>query len=553
MLKIDQIRLPYTAGEDKIQKAIVKKLNIPEKRLISWSIGKRSIDARRKPDIRFIYTVYAHITDEPGYLKRCKDRDIKKAELRPYRFAVTGTKKLDRPIVIAGTGPAGLFAGLMLARAGYCPILLEQGMDVDRRMRAVQDFWEGKPLDLRTNVQFGEGGAGTFSDGKLNTLVKDPAGRKQQVLDIFVLAGAPEHIRYDNKPHIGTDILCRVVKNIREEICRLGGSVFFDSKVTDITTEQGAITQVTINGRRKLPCAALVLAVGHSARDTYVMLRSHGMAMTAKAFAMGLRVEHPQAMIDQAQYGLSDHETLGPADYKLTARTSGGRGVYSFCMCPGGYVVNASSEADGTVVNGMSYHGRAGENANSAIVATVTPEDFPSDDPLSGVAFQRRWERAAYAAAGGGGVPIQLYKDFRDGKVSDGFGQVKPQHKGGVVFADLNACLPEGVRDSIKEAIPLFGKKIPGFDREDALLSGVETRTSSPVRMERDDALTSNIDGIYPCGEGAGYAGGITSAAMDGLRVAEALAALYAPDNALQTKKRYLRDTLQMEDTHDRE
>ena len=552
MLKINQLKLPYTAGDDRIERAIIRKLNISGKRLRSWQIVKRSIDARRKPDIRYIYTVLAELTDEEIFLKHCKDKDVQKYVETPYRFPAPGTVRLNHPIVIAGTGPAGLFCGLMLARAGYCPILLEQGMDVDRRIKAVSEFWDGKPLDKRTNVQFGEGGAGTFSDGKLNTLVKDPAGRKRQVLEIFVQAGAPESILYDHKPHIGTDVLCRVVKHIRKEIIRWGGSVCFGSKITDITTENDRITGVMVNDSQYVPCDALILAVGHSARDTFAMLRSHGMAMTPKAFAMGLRIEHPQSMINQAQYGMKDVKGLGAADYKLTTKTSAGRSVYSFCMCPGGYVVNASSEEGRMVVNGMSYHGRAGKNANSAIVATVTPEDFPSDDPLAGVAFQRYWEEKAFQAGGGSGVPIQLYKDFCDGRRSEQFGQIFPEHKGKTVFADLNSCLPEEVCLSIKEAIHLFGRKIPGFDRDDALLSGVETRTSSPVRLERGEHLTSNISGIYPCGEGAGYAGGITSAAMDGLRISEAVATLYSPQDADKIKKYYLKNFRQTEETDDR-
>ncbi len=417
----------------------------------------------------------------------------------------------------------------MLARHGYRPLVLERGGPVQERTKKVQAFWETGKLDPACNVQFGEGGAGTFSDGKLNTLVKDPVGRNRKVLELFVEFGADPRICYVNKPHIGTDVLCRIVESMREEILRLGGQVRFYSQVTDLQVEEGRLAGLVVNGEETIPAEAAILAIGHSARDTFAVLKARQVPMEAKAFAVGLRILHPQAMVDMAQYK-GDREAarlLGAASYKLTHTCGSGRGVYSFCMCPGGFVVNASSEEGRLAVNGMSYHARDGEDANSALIVTVTPKDFGGEGPLAGIAFQRRLEELAYKA-GKGKIPVQLYGDFKEGRLSTGFGQVRPQFRGETAFADLRQILPVPVTEALLEGIDRFGQIIRGFDRPDAILAGVESRTSSPVRICRDDHLESRIKGLFPCGEGAGYAGGITSAAMDGLRVAEEIARRYA-------------------------
>lgn len=429
--------------------------------------------------------------------------------------------------MVIGSGPAGLFCGLMLARHGYAPILLERGEDVDTRTKKVEEFWGGGGLDPLSNVQFGEGGAGTFSDGKLNTLVKDPAGRNRLVMEIFSEFGADPAICYQQKPHLGTDVLSRIVRNIREEIRNLGGEVRFSSQVTELLITGGVLNGVMVNGVERVETEAVVLAVGHSARDTFAMMAGLAVPMEPKAFAVGLRIQHPQEMINLSQYHRADASLLGAASYKLTTQTSQGRGVYSFCMCPGGYVVNASSEPGRLAVNGMSYHDRRGVNANSALIVTVTPEDFPGNGPLAGVAYQRMLEETAYRIADGR-IPVQLYGDFRAGTISRGFGSVAPQFKGDFGFADLRAAFPDYLGGALVEGVEYFGRIIAGFDREDAILAGIESRTSSPLRILRNSQFESKIKGLFPCGEGAGYAGGITSAAMDGIRVAEEIAGRYS-------------------------
>lgn len=528
MIRITQIKMSYKKKDKDIYPLLLKKFHIPEKEIVFFRIFKKSIDARKKQDIMAVYTVDICLKHENRFLKGNRNKNIFKTEDIVYKFPESGDQPMDAPIIIVGSGPAGLFCALMLARRGYCPVVLERGMDVDRRQDVVKKFWEDGEFNSETNVQFGEGGAGAFSDGKLNTLVKDPCGRHRKVLELFVEFGADPEILYINKPHIGTDVLCKIVKSMREEIIRLGGKFQFESKLTDIKTENGQLAQICINHEEWMTCRCLVLAPGHSARDTFAMIKAKGLDMSAKSFAIGLRIEHPQQMINESQYGVKQDEILGSADYKLTYTASSGRGVYSFCMCPGGYVVNASSEKEGCVVNGMSYHDRDSANANSAVVVTVTPDDFDSKDVLAGVEFQRKWEKKAWEA-GRGHVPVQLYGDFKKGRISDHFGDIKPIHKGETSYADLNVCLPSCVCESLKEGIEAFGMKIKGFDREDALLSGVETRTSSPVRIHRNEDYESSIRGIFPCGEGAGYAGGITSAAMDGLRIAEAVGRIYRP------------------------
>ena len=528
MIRISQVKVPLEHDAAVIKKAAAAKIRVPEREILDMVIIKQSLDARSSTrsghpkEICYQYTVAVSLKNEERVLRRHM-KDVQKYDPVIYQFPfhASSTADQERPVII-GTGPAGLFCGLVLARAGFRPILLERGSSVRERMRKVNEFWNGGPLDPQCNVQFGEGGAGTFSDGKLNTLIKDPSGRHAFVLKCFVRAGAPEEILYVQKPHIGTDALVEIVENIRNEIIRLGGEFHFDSCVTDLIIEGSTLKGLVINHKKQLQTKCAVLAPGHSARDTYQMLLERKLTITPKAFAIGVRIEHPQEMIGMSQYG-PVYRDLPAASYKLTHRADNGRNVYTFCMCPGGYVVNASSEEGRTVVNGMSLHDRAGDNANSAVIVNVVPEDFGSDHPLAGVEFQRRWESLAYRE-GRGSVPVQLFKDFEAGVVSEAYGDIRPAHKGAVKFGDLNHCLPDYVCAGLKDGIRAFGKKIRGFDREDALLSGVETRSSSPVRIERDDSCSSNIRGIYPCGEGAGYAGGITSAAIDGIRVAEAVA-----------------------------
>ena len=436
---------------------------------------------------------------------------------------------LTKPPVIIGAGPAGLFCTYLLAKAGFQPILLERGEAVEERQKKVEHFWATGELDPQSNVQFGEGGAGTFSDGKLNTLVKDQHGRSRFVLKTFVEFGANDDILYESKPHIGTDVLIDVVKNLREEIKQLGGEIFFHSQVTDLRMENDAIKAVEINHKEWLSTDAVVFAIGHSARDTFRMLYEHHIPMSAKSFAVGVRMEHPQKMINENQYGSNYPESLPAAAYKLTRKVSEDRGVYSFCMCPGGYVVNASSEEGMTAVNGMSYHARAGENANSAMIISVNPEDFGSNHALAGVEFQRKLEKAAFIQ-GKGKIPVQLFGDFCKNQVSTSLGKIMPNTKGEWTFGNVRAIFPENLAAGLEEGIKGCEKLIPGFARKDAILLGIESRTSSPVRIERSNETMENVvKGFYPCGEGAGYAGGIMSAAMDGIKVAEAIAMKFKP------------------------
>ena len=525
MIRITQMKLPIHHSTRELEKKIAGALK-SGKQPFSYEIRRQSLDARQKEDKRFVYTIDVIIRDEQKILRKVHNKNIMSIDERPYLFPEPGDIPLKHRPVIVGSGPAGLLCAWYLAKAGYRPIVLERGEEAEKRQKTVEQFWRNGVLDTDSNVQFGEGGAGTFSDGKLNTLVKDSFGRNREVLKRFAEAGAQEEILYQQKPHLGTDVLVGIVKNLRHQIEEMGGTFRFRSKVTDIRIAGGILQGVEINGTELLPAEVCVLAIGHSARDTFSMLYKRGLYMEAKAFAVGLRMEHPQSMINMDLYGEEENEILGAASYKLTHTCGNGRGVYSFCMCPGGYVVNASSEEEMLAVNGMSYQDRAGENANSALIVTVTPEDFSEKGPLGGIAFQRSLERAAWKA-GNGRVPVQLFGDYRNHRVSTQLGEVRPNIRGSYTLSDVRAVLPKEIGDSLEEGILAFGKRLPGFDRDDALLSGIESRTSSPVRIVRNRELLANIPGIYPCGEGAGYAGGITSAAMDGVKVAEAISKKY--------------------------
>ncbi|MCI8408247.1 MAG: FAD-dependent oxidoreductase [Lachnospiraceae bacterium] len=511
-----------------VEERLCKLLHCKAEDIFQYDIVKRSIDARKKQEICYNYCVEVSLDKkrEKRILEKGKQNQITTAKKIIYNPQITGGEILHNPPVIVGFGPAGMYCALMLARAGYCPVVIEQGSCVEKRRKDVENFWKGDLLKPFSNVQFGEGGAGTFSDGKLNTMVKDNTGRNHKVLEIFVEHGAPKEILYMQKPHIGTDLLCDIVRSIREEIIRLGGEVHFNSQVTNLQIdEQKNITGVEINHKTWLDTQIVVLAIGHSARETFSMLYERGISMEQKPFAIGVRIEHKQSMIDKAQYG-ELQDILPAADYKLTYQAENGRSAFSFCMCPGGFVVNASSEPEALVVNGMSNYKRDEENANSALVVNVVPEDFGSNHVLAGVEFQRKWERLAYET-GKGKIPTQLWKDFLNKKESTEYGEIIPCQKGANCFGNLWNCLPKFVCETLQLSLPYFGKKISGYDREDSILSGVETRTSSPIRILRNGEFESNITGLYPCGEGAGYAGGITSAAMDGLRIYEAIIGKY--------------------------
>ena len=528
MIRIHQLKLAIGCTEEDIKNKIIKVLKINNNELEEYFIVKRSIDARKKDNIQYIYVVDARVKNEERVLKRAASKDIVKAPIEAYLMPQSGQMELKTRPVIIGAGPAGLFCAYLLAQSGYAPLVLERGETVESRTKKVEAFWNGEPLDVKTNVQFGEGGAGTFSDGKLNTMVKDPKGRIRKVLETFVEFGAPSEILYLNKPHIGTDVLKTVVVNMRNAIIEMGGEFKFGCQVTDFVFDGDRIRAVKTADGEEIAAQNVILAIGHSARDTFRRLHELDVDMQQKAFAVGVRIEHPQELINFAQYGEKFMDKLPAADYKLTARSSDERGVYSFCMCPGGYVVNASSEEGMLAVNGMSYHARDSRNANSAIIVAVRPEDFGSADALAGVEFQRKLERAAYRY-GGGSIPVQLYGDFKRRSVSTDYGDVLPCIKGGTKFADLNDILPDYICNALKEGIDYFGTRIEGYSRYDAVLSGVESRTSSPVRICRDDGFESSIKGLFPCGEGAGYAGGITSAAVDGLKLAEEIIRRYKP------------------------
>lgn len=521
MVKIQQIKLPVSHTKEDLENKIKKLLKISSSDLISWTIRRQSLDARKKPELFFVYTIEAEVKKEKQILKRVNNKNIMSTTPVKFSYLKTGNTVSQRPVIV-GSGPAGLFCAYYLIQAGLKPLIIERGEAVENRLKTVEKFWNTGTLNTESNVQFGEGGAGTFSDGKLNTLVKDTKGRNQEVLKIFVKFGAPEEILYQQKPHLGTDALVGIVKNMRNYIKDAGGEFLFSTKMTDIHIKNKEVKAITVNETEKLETDCLVLAIGHSARDTFALLKDKKLPMEAKAFAVGLRAEHPQTMINLYQYGEEKSQYLGAASYKLTHKCKNNRGVYSFCMCPGGFVVNASSEEKKLAVNGMSYQDRGSDNANSALIVTVTPEDFPGTDVLRGMEFQRKLEEKAYEL-GNGNIPLQLYGDFVENKTSKTFGSILPCMKGGYSFANLRTLLPEELNTALIEGIEAFEKTISGFSRADTILSGIESRTSSPIRIVRNEAFESEIHGIYPCGEGAGYAGGITSAAMDGLKVGEAI------------------------------
>ena len=520
MIRISQIAFPPEHNVAQLTYEAAKLLRISPSKIRKLSIVRRSIDGRKKPDVKIVYTVDVAVD---GSEKRIlKDSRCKQAVLAPterYKPPKNLPPMEKRPVVI-GFGPAGMFAALTLAIAGQRPIVLERGDDALTRKEKVDAFFAGGKLDVRSNVQFGEGGAGTFSDGKLNTGVNNP--RLSWVLEQMVKAGAGEDILFDAKPHVGTDVLVTVVQNIRRRIESLGGEVRFGAQVTDIFQENGRLTALEINGEETLSCSHAVLAIGHSARDTFEMLLTRNVPMEAKPFSMGVRIEHKQSLIDSSQYGW-ENPALPPASYKIVQHLPE-RTVYSFCMCPGGYVVAAASEEGGIVTNGMSNSDRGGENANAAILVNVEPADFPTEGPLGGMYWQRELEQAAYRLTGSYRAPAQRVGDFLRGVATEECGKIRPTYRPGVYYCDLNSILPTVIAESLKAALPLLDRQLPGFCDPEALLTGPETRSSSPVRILRgENRESTGLSGLYPTGEGAGYAGGIMSAAIDGIRAAEAL------------------------------
>lgn len=527
-IRINNIVLGLDDNIDLVKKKVSKKLKVSQEEIKDFRIVKESLDARNKDNIKFTYAVEVSHKDEEKIVNKVHDKDVRIDNYKYEPDAEPGNEILSHRPVVVGLGPAGLFSALMLAEKGYKPLVIERGEDVDKRTETVNKFWKNGELNLESNVQFGEGGAGSFSDGKLTTRIKDK--KCDYVLRELVKAGAPSEIIYEAKPHVGTDILKDVVKNIRNKIIALGGEVMFSSKLEYINGKDGKIKSIKVNGE-EIPCEALVLALGHSSRDTYEMLSNIGVFMEPKAFAIGVRIEHPQEMINVGQYGkMAEHPRLQAASYNLTYQSKTlGRGVYSFCMCPGGVVVAASSEEGRLVSNGMSYHARDLENANSALVVTVGPEDFEGDSVLRGMEFQRHYEELAYKLGGSNyKAPVQLVGDFVNDRKSMKLGSVTPSYQPGYEFADMRECLPSYAVAAIKEGIGNFDRKIKGYGMNDAVLTGIETRTSAPVRITRNENLESiSMSGLYPAGEGAGFAGGIISAAVDGIKVAERIISKY--------------------------
>ncbi len=530
MLRLTELKLPLDHAEDALRAALLQRLGLDACDLMGFSVVRRGVDARKKSAIALIYTLDVAVTDEQALLRRLKgDRNLSIAPDMTYRVVTRAPPSAPRPVVI-GTGPCGLMAALVLAQMGFRPIILERGRDVRQRTKDTWGLWRKSVLDPESNVQFGEGGAGTFSDGKLYSQIKDPHHHGRKVLTEFVKAGGPEEILYAAKPHIGTFRLVTIVESLRAQIEALGGEYRFGSRVDDLEIEGANGTRrirgVVLADGTHVAADHVVLAVGHSARDTFAMLHARGVALVAKPFSIGVRIEHPQSLIDRCRYGDTvKHPLLGAADYKLVHHGASGRSVYSFCMCPGGTVVAAASEPGRVVTNGMSQYSRAERNANAGIVVGITPADYP-DGPLAGIAFQRHWEERAFTAGGSNyKAPAQRVGDFLARRASSALGEVVPSYRPGVTPADLADCLPDYAVDAIRAALPSFDRQIKGFALADAVMTGVETRTSSPLRIPRDATLQSlNTRGLYPAGEGAGYAGGILSAGVDGIRIAEAVA-----------------------------
>ena len=520
MILVRNLRLDIGRSEDELRAKAAREMHVSEREIRSFKITKRSLDARKKNDIHWLYSVAVSADNEGRILAKSRSKNL--ALYEETEYIVPKLTSDTRPVV-AGFGPGGMFAALVLSMAGLRPIVLERGADALTRKKKVDAFRAGGELDPECNVQFGEGGAGTFSDGKLGTGIRDK--RIRWILRVFYEHGAPESILYDAKPHIGTDILIDVVQGIRKSIIANGGELRFNSKLTGLVIENNALRAVKVTdkaGEYELPCSQLILAIGHSARDTFEMLERSGVPMEAKPFSMGARIEHRQSSIDRAQYGETD-AALPAADYSLNVHLPDGTSAYTFCMCPGGEVIAAASEPGGVCTNGMSNSRRDAENANSALLVSLRPEDFPYDGPLGGMYWQRDIERAAFAASGSFRAPAQTVGDFLAHKSSEGPGTVAPSYRPGVHWCDLHDVLPERITGVLENALPELGKKLSGFDAHDAVLTAPETRSSSPVRILRDDSRRSLIRGLYPCGEGAGYAGGITSAAVDGIKCAEAL------------------------------
>lgn len=542
MIQITQLKLPYHHSAADLEQKIRKICKLSGNQKFTYRIVKKSIDARKKPELYLVYSVHVSCENEESIVKKAKNPSVGIAKQKCYQIPKAGEQALTNPPLVIGAGPAGLFAAFVLAEAGFMPVLIERGKAVEERQKDVERFWETGILDTSSNVQFGEGGAGTFSDGKLNTVVKDPANRNQFVLETFVRFGAPEEILYENKPHIGTDVLCHVVANMRNYLLEKGVQIYFETCAKEFIIKNGSIHEIICENGKRFAVSAVVLALGHSARDTFQTLYDLKLPMEAKNFAVGFRVEHPQEMINDVLYG-QQKVKMPAAPYKVTSNFPNGRGVYSFCMCPGGYVVNSASQEEMLVVNGMSYSDRDSSTANSAIIISVDEKDFTNPfffsngaehllkgkDALCGMRFQQALERKAYQLASGK-IPQQLYGDFCENKSSTSYGAFTSNTKGKTAFVNLRGLFSEDMEESFIGGMEHFARIIPGFNREDAILSGVESRTSSPLKILRNEVYESEIKGIYPCGEGAGYAGGITSAAMDGIRVAEAIIQKYKPN-----------------------
>ncbi|MCP3791977.1 NAD(P)/FAD-dependent oxidoreductase [Pseudomonas fulva] len=529
MLRITELKLPLDHPDEALREAIVQRLGIRDEQLISFNLFKRSYDARKKnTELLFIYTIDLHASNEEELLRKfADDHNVVPAPDVTYRYVAQAPEGLDARPIVVGLGPCGIFAGLLLAQMGFKPIILERGKEVRQRTKDTWGLWRKSVLNPESNVQFGEGGAGTFSDGKLYSQIKDPQHHGRKVLEEFVKAGAPDEILYINKPHIGTFRLTGMVEQMRQEMIALGAEVRFEQKVTDLLIEEGQVQGVVLESGEQLLSRHVVLALGHSARDTFRMLHAQGVYMEAKPFSVGFRIEHPQSLIDKARLGkYAGHPKLGAADYKLVYHAKNGRSVYSFCMCPGGTVVAATSEPGRVVTNGMSQYSRNERNANSGIVVGIDPErDYPGG-PLAGIELQERLEAHAYVMGGSNyQAPAQLVGDFVAGKPSTALGSVEPSYKPGVTLGDLAPSLPAFAIEAIREALPAFDRQIKGYNLHDAVLTGIETRTSSPLRITRgEDFQSLNVKGLFPAGEGAGYAGGILSAGVDGIRVAEAVA-----------------------------